>query len=174
VSSVRDQLDELAVAAAAGYARPGSLARWIAHQPPPVVATTEADAQSWVIETLETFEPTHVTWTVSEADAFYDVAAARTTLRGQRDVVVTTSHGRTLVRLRRGAPGPHAGTGLRCDLAVDALVDVEGRAADLAIGIWPDAGIALGVEGTLDNVRQGVKALWRLSSLRQDAPSRAA
>jgi hypothetical protein len=166
---VADEIDELFVRAAAGFARPGSLAYWIAGLPSAAVAATGAQAVGWATTTLVTLEPLTVRWSVCESDAFYDVAAARTTLRGCRDAVVTDDATRTIVRLRAGHPGPAAGAGLRADLVVDALCDRDGLVATRIIGLWPDAGIALGLDGTLEDARAGARSLVRAAVRHQRA-----
>lgn len=167
-AGVADEIDELFVRAAAGFARPGSLAHWITGLPPAAVAATGAQAVSWATTALVTLEPICDDWRVCESDAFYDVAAARTTLRGRRDAVIE-GDARTILRLRPGHPGPAAGSGLRADLAIDALCDREGRAAGRIVGLWPDAGIALGLDGTAEDVRAGARALVRAAVRQQRA-----
>ena len=65
-------------------------------------------------------------WEVAASDVYYDVARARTTLRGRRDLIVTNEGTRVLVRVRIGAPGKSAGPGLRADLTIDALARPQG------------------------------------------------
>jgi hypothetical protein len=168
-AGVADEIDELFVRAAAGFARPGSLAHWIAGLPSAAVAATGAHAVGWATTALVTLEPLTVRWRICESDAFYDVAAARTSLRGSRDAELTTDDTRTIIRLRAGHPGPTAGAGLRADLVVDALCDREGQVANRIIGLWPDAGIALGLDGTLDDARSGARALVRAACRQQRA-----
>jgi hypothetical protein len=168
-AGVADEIDELFVRAAAGFARPGSLAYWVAGLPSAAVAATGAHAVGWATTTLVTLEPLTVRWSVCESDAFYDVAAARTSLRGRRDAVLTNDGSRTIVRLRGGHPGSAAGAGLRADLVVDALCDREGLVANRIIGLWPDAGIALGLDGTLEDARSGARSLVRAAVRQQRA-----
>ncbi len=171
-AAVADEIDELHVRAAAGYARAGSLSHWIANQSSAVVALAAAEAISWATSTLEIIDPVACSWTVYDADAYYDVASAQTSLRGCRDVMVTTGAGRVVLRVRSGQPGRSAGPGLRADLVMDGLCDVEGRLAQRMIGLWPDAGIALAVDGTIDNARAGARDLVR-TAVAQRRASRA-
>jgi hypothetical protein len=166
-AAVRDEIDELFVRAAAGYARAGSLAHWLAGERAPVVALCAAEAVAWATTAIEIIEPLEHSWTVCAADAYYDVAAARTSLRAARDLVLTTAAGRTVVRRRRGQPGRSAGPGLRADLVIDALADVEGRLARRYVGLWPDAGILLSVDGTIENARAGARDLVRTAVAQQ-------
>ena len=99
---------------------------------------------------------------IAQSDAYYDVAGARTSLRGRRDALINTPTGRTVVRLRTGMPSPTAIAGLRADLTIDAFANVEGRAAQRIVGVWPDAGIALAVDGTESVVRAGARDLLRV------------
>ena len=159
--AARHEVDELLVRAAAGYAQPGSLAHWLAHESSPVVALSVAEGVNWATSALEVLEPLCFPWSACEADAFYDVAAARTSLRGRRDATVLTGSGRVVVRFRNGQPGKSAGPGLRADLVVEALSHPEGVIAQRYVGIWPDAGIILAIDGTLDNARSGARDLVR-------------
>lgn len=171
-AGVADEIDELFVRAAAGFARPGSLAYWVAGLPSAAVAATGAQAVGWATTALVTLEPLTVRWSVCESDAYYDVAAARTSLRGCRDAVVTDDESRTIIRLRAGHPGSTAGAGLRTDLVIDALCDRDGFVANRIIGLWPDAGIALALNGTLEDARSGARALVR-AAVRQQRAARA-
>ncbi len=100
-------------------------------------------------------------WSVATSDAYYDVASARTTLRARRDLIVRNEGTRTIVRVRSGAPGKSAGPGLRADLTVDALADHDGLAPARLIGLWPEAGVCLCVDGTMADLRAGARDLVR-------------
>jgi hypothetical protein len=89
------------------------------------------------------------------------VATAQTTLRGRRDLLVGTGDERIVVRIRPGAPSPTAGAGLRADLCIDALGDANGVSARRFIGLWPEAGLLLAVDGTMENLRSGARDLVR-------------
>jgi hypothetical protein len=167
VSAARDELDELLVRAAAGYARPGSIAHWLSSQPPAVLSLVVAEASSWASTALEALSPLELPWAVSSADVFYDVASARTTLRSRRDVVIHDDTQRVVLRVRSGLPGKSAGPGLRADLVIDALGDAHGQSARRMIGIWPDAGLVLAVDGTLDDLRAGARDLVRTAVAQQ-------
>jgi hypothetical protein len=41
------------------------------------------------------------------------------------------------------------------------LADVEGIAATRIIGLWPEAGVVLSVEGTMEDLRAGARDLVR-------------
>jgi hypothetical protein len=98
---------------------------------------------------------------VPASDAYYDVATARTTLRGRRDLLVSRDESRIIIRLRAGAPGKSAGPGLRADMTIDALNHVEGVAPSRFIGLWPEAGVVLSVDGTMADLRAGARDLVR-------------
>jgi hypothetical protein len=166
-ASVRAEVDELVVRCAAGYARPGSLAHWLGTQPTPVIELVLAEAVSWATVALEAIEPAGVEWIPVPTDAYYDVAGARTTLRGRRDGVVGDPAGRVLLRLRGGQPARTAGAGLRADLVVDALSDRLGRAASRIVGLWPEAGVALAVDGSSTDVRAGARDLVLAARVRR-------
>ena len=163
--AVRQEIDELFVRAAAGYAQPGSLARWLADQHSPVISLTVAEAVTWATTALEVLEPIRSPWSPCEADAFYDVSAARTTLRGRRDATALTPTGRVVIRFRNGQPGKSAGPGLRADLVVEALSHPEGVLAQQFVGVWPDAGIVLAIDGTIENARSGARDLIRTAEV---------
>lgn len=160
-NSVDDIINEHLHRVARGYARPGSLSHWLANVPDAVRALVASDALTWATVSLETLESFGRPFIVSSADAYYDVAGARVSLRGRRDASFTTEAGRVMVRLRTGLPAPTAVAGLRADLAVDALAHVGGVASQRIIGVWPEAGITLSVDGTEEAVRAGARDLMR-------------
>ncbi len=144
-----------------GRARAGSLATFLAQSAPATLGLIGAEAAAWATELEEAADTLDFPWSVAVSDAFYDVATARTTLRGRRDLVVTRGDERVVVRVRAGAPGKSAGPGLRADLTIDALANVEGVAAARIIGLWPEAGVVLSVDGTIDDLRSGARDLVR-------------
>ena len=127
-----------------------------------VLAIVAAEALTWGTTALETLESFETPYIIAQSDAYYDVAGARTSLRGHRDALINTPTGRTVVRLRTGMPSPTAIAGLRADLTIDAFANVEGRAAQRIVGVWPNAGIALAVDGTESVVRAGARDLLRV------------
>ena len=151
--------------AAAGYARPGSLDHWLDTQAPAVLTLVRAEALTWIATLVECTRGLALPWAVVTSDAYYDLAGARTTLRGRRDVVVVPDERRIVVRLRPGQPGRFAGTGLRVDLLVDSLTEASTPAAARIIGLWPEAGVALAVDGTLENLRAAARALVRAAAV---------
>jgi hypothetical protein len=155
------ELAARAARAAAGYARPGSLDHWLEALTPAVLALVRAEALAWVATLVECTRGLALPWAVVTSDAYYDLAGARTTLRGRRDFVVVPDERRVVVRLRAGQPGRYAGTGLRVDLLVDSLAETSTPAAARVIGLWPDAGVALAVDGTMANLRAAARALVR-------------
>ncbi len=162
LDAIHDVIDEHLSRASRGYARPGSLGHWLAQQPSAVLAIVAAEALTWGTTALETLESFETPYIIAQSDAYYDVAGARTSLRGRRDALINTPTGRTVVRLRTGMPSPTAIAGLRADLTIDAFANVEGRAAQRIVGVWPDAGIALAVDGTESVVRAGARDLLRV------------
>ncbi len=161
IEAARDEVDSLLVRAASGYARRGSLADWLATQRSATHSACVAHGAAWATTALEMIEEVTHPWQPCATDAFYDVAAARTSLRGRRDLTVVTPAGKVLLRFRGGQPGSFAGAGLRSDLVVEGLSDPEGRLAQRIIGVWADAGVALAVDGTLDDARRGARDLVR-------------
>ncbi len=149
---------------ATGYARPGSLDHWLGALSPAVLALVRAEALTWVATLVECTRGLALPWAVVTSDAYYDLPGARTTLRGRRDLVVVPDERRVLVRLRPGQPGRFAGTGLRVDLLIDALSDASVPAAARVLGIWPEAGIILSADGTLENLRTAARVLVRTAS----------
>lgn len=142
-----------------GYARPWSLAAYLAQCSPSVLALVSAEAANWATQLGEAAQSITRPWTIAASDAYYDVAGARTTLRGRRDLVVAREATRVLVRVRAGAPGRSAGPGLRADLTIDALAEPSGVAAVRVIGVWPEAGVVLSVDGTMEDLRAGARDL---------------
>jgi len=167
--AVRQEIERVSDRALSPSIPSGSLAVWLVHQRPAVRAIVAAEAVTWATETLECFDDLLVDWEALGSDAYYDVAGARTSLRGRREALVNAPTGRVLVRVRSGAPGASAGAGLRADLVTDALANPLGVAALRIVGLWPDAGIALAVDGTEGNVKRGARGLVRAASVRQGA-----
>jgi hypothetical protein len=157
--AVRDALDDQVARARTGQTRHGSLGSWLDEVDAAVRALVVAEALGWAAATMEVVRYAPGPWTVPASDAYYDVAGSRTTLRGRRDLEFTRATGRVVVRLRAGSPGASAGAGLRCDLAVTALADPAGVAPTRLVGLWPEAGVALGVDGRMEDLRAGARDL---------------
>lgn len=152
---------------AAGFSRGGSLAWYLATCSPAMLGLVSAEATNWATQLAEAAESIDHPWSIAASDAYYDVARARTTLRGRRDVIVTSEERRILVRVRAGAPGKSAGPGLRADLTIDALADPSGLSPARMIGLWPEAGVVLSVDGTMNDLRAGARDLVRTAVARQ-------
>jgi hypothetical protein len=161
LDAIHDEVTDQMLRAVAGYARSGSLASWLASVPSAVVALASSEAQNWVAQTFEVTEHLAHPWRMAPSDAYYDVATARTTLRGRRDLVIGDDDARTIVRFRAGSPGKSAGPGLRADLTIETLAHPDGVAPSRIIGIWPEAGVSLCVDGTMADLRAGARDLVR-------------
>ena len=173
--AVRDELGDQMLRAASGYSRSGSLAHWLASAPHPVIGLVTAEAVNWATQLQEIAQWLEATWSIPASDAYYDVASSRTTLRARRDLIVQAGDARVVVRVRSGAPGKSAGPGLRADLTIDALADHDGVAAVRFVGLWPDAGVCLSVDGTMSDLRSGARDLVRTAvAQRRRAPLLAA
>ncbi|MGA2295113.1 MAG: hypothetical protein ABSG24_07795 [Acidimicrobiales bacterium] len=168
-NAVREELDDQLLRAASGRTRAGSLASWLARAPHPVLAVVSAEAVNWTTQVLEVARGLDDPFEVPASDAYYDVATARTTLRGRRELVVTRDNTRIIVRVRSGAPGKSAGPGLRADLIIDALAHHDGLASSRIIGLWPEAGVALSVDGTMADLRAGARDLVRTAVVQRRA-----
>ncbi|MDE2281198.1 MAG: hypothetical protein KGJ92_00325 [Actinomycetales bacterium] len=162
--AVRDEIDDLLCRVAAGRSRAGSLGAWLANRHPAELALVQACAVDWATGLAEVAVATAADWSVATADAYYDVERARTTLRARRDLVV--GDGAVVVRLRAGLPRRSAGSGLRADLAAATFADLDGRAPRRYVGVWPDAGVILAVDGTDTSVRAGARVLVRAAIAR--------
>lgn len=167
VTAVQEEMDDQLLRAVSGYARAGSLAHYLALSSPSVLALVSAEATNWATQLREAAESLSHPWSVCSSDAYYDVARARTTLRGRRDLVVNRGSSRILLRVRSGAPGKSAGPGLRADLTIDALADPQGVAATRLVGLWPEAGVVLSVDGTMEDLRAGARDLVRTAVAQQ-------
>lgn len=175
LDAVRDELADQLVRATAGYTRAGSLANWLASSSNPVIGLVTSESLNWAIQVREIAQSISHPWSVAASDSYYDVASARTTLRGRRDVVVELEGSRIVLRVRSGAPGKSAGPGLRVDLTVAALADPFGVAPLRMIGLWPDAGVSLSVDGSMDDLRAGARDLVRTAvALRRSTTALAA
>ncbi|HSN02584.1 MAG TPA: hypothetical protein VLS91_03775 [Acidimicrobiales bacterium] len=174
LEAVTDVVTDRLLAAAAGFARPGSLGHWLAQLDDPARAIVVAEATNWATTLVELSHDLDVAWRPAASDAYYALAGARVTLRAQREFLIDGST-RIVVRVRSGSPGRSAGAGLRAELAVETLAHPHGDAPGRYVGIWPDAGLALAVEGTLEDVRTGARHLLRAARRASaDGLSRAA
>ena len=156
--------DEIAVhllRVASGHARPGSLGSWLASAPRAHVGVVTAEAVNWATQLDDVANQINAPWLFAPSDAFVDIAGARTSLRARRDIEVLHGGERVIIRVRCGAPGKSAGPGLRTDLVIDALANPTGLAAARYIGLWPEAGLCLAVDGTMDDLRAGARDLVR-------------
>ena len=138
--------------AATGYASVGSLGAWLARLDAPGRATVTSAARAWAVSVLEL---THQmsSWSAPEADAYYAIDRSRVTLRGRRDIVTA----RSLICVRAGRPSASAGAGLRVDLLVAGLTHPAGVLPTQVVGVWPDAGLALRLRGSLADARRGAR-----------------
>jgi hypothetical protein len=169
IEAVNDELMDQLLRAAAGYARRGSLAWWLAGISHAELGLVSAEAVNWATQLAEIARSLDFEWKVSSSDAYYDVARARTTLRGRRDLEIVRDDARVIVRLRSGSPGKSAGPGLRSDLTIETLAHPDGLAPARMIGIWPEAGVCLSVDGTMDDLRSGARDLVRTAVVQQRA-----
>ena len=161
LNAVREEIADQLLRRVKGYARAGSLGHWLSDVSHPVLGLITGEAVNWATQTLECVEGLEMAWRVASSDVYYEVAAARTTLRGRRDVIIGDEAQRIVVRIRSGSPGRSAGPGLRSDLVVATLAHPDGLAPRRYLGIWPDAGLILGVEGSMESVRSGARDLVR-------------
>ena len=162
--AVRDEIDDLLSRVATGRLRAGSLGTWLAQRHPAELALVQAHAVEWAAAIADVGSTIATPWTVASSDAYYDVERARTTLRARRDLLVGA--GEVIVRVRSGLPRPSAGSGLRADLAAATLANADGRAPRRYVGVWPDAGMILVVDGTDAAVRSGARVLVRAAIVR--------
>jgi hypothetical protein len=172
--AVREEIDDQLLRCASGYARAGSLASWLASLDASERALVCAEATNWVVQLLEIAQGLDREWSVATSDAYYDVARARTSLRARRDLVIPLDQGRVVVRVRSGGPGKSAGPGLRSDLTIDTLAHHEGVAPRRFIGVWPEAGVALSVDGTMADLRAGARDLVRTAVVQERRTHRTA
>jgi hypothetical protein len=159
--AVDEEITDQLLRCASGYAKRGSLADWLAGLDASERALVTSEATNWASTLYEVYTGIELPVYVSPSDAFYDVAKARTTLRGRRDLVVQRNDQRIILRFRSGSPGKSAGPGLRSDLVIDTLAHHDGLAPARLIGVWPEAGVCLAVDGTLDDLRAGARDLVR-------------
>ncbi|HEY1222260.1 MAG TPA: hypothetical protein VGE75_02045 [Acidimicrobiales bacterium] len=165
--SVTAEIDDQLLRCASGYARGGSLASWLASLGASELALVGAEATNWLVQVLEIAQGLEGEWRVATSDAYYDVASARTTLRARKDLEVGVGDGRVTLRVRSGSPGKSAGPGLRSDLTIDTLANPHGVAPRRFIGLWPEAGVVLSVDGTMADLRAGARDLVRTAVVQQ-------
>ena len=161
LNAVRDEIADQLLRSVQGYARPGSLGHWLAGVSHPVLGLITAEAVNWATQVFECADGLDVEWRVAPSDVYHNVPGARTTLRGRRELIVATEENRVIVRIRGGKPGKSAGPGLRADLVAETLAHPQGVAPRRYLGLWPDAGLILGVEGTMENIRAGARDFIR-------------
>ncbi|MHB1208501.1 MAG: hypothetical protein ACYC1I_02190 [Acidimicrobiales bacterium] len=161
IDAITDEIADQLARTTSGFARRGSLGDWLAGLSATGIALVTAEAVNWAAQGAEIGTWITFPWRVAPSDAYYDVARARTTLRGRRDLEVTLDESRVVLRLRAGSPGKSAGPGLRSDLTIEALTHPDGLAPARIIGVWPEAGVCLSVDGTMDDLRSGARDLVR-------------
>ena len=164
---VRDELADHLLRSTAGYTQSGSLSYWLSGLSHASLGLVCAEAVTWATNTYEVLQGLEQPWQLAQSDAYYDVASARTSLRGRRDIVINNADQRVVIRLRAGSPGKSSGPGLRSDLTIDALANPTGSAASRFIGVWPDAGVCLSVDGTMADLRAGARDLVRTAVVQQ-------
>lgn len=169
IEAVDDEINDQLLRAAAGYVRPGSMAWWLSGLSIAELGLVRAEAVNWVTQLLEITMDIEFKWQVPASDAYYDVARARTTLRGRRDLEIANASSRVVIRIRSGSPGKSAGPGLRSDLTIETLANPVGLAPARIIGIWPEAGVCLSVDGTMEDLRAGARDLVRTAVAQQRA-----
>lgn len=169
LDAVRDEVTDQLLRATSGFTRSGSLAHWLASSANPVIGLVTSEALGWAVQLDEVVRSISYPRSIAESDTYYDVSLARTTLRGRRDVIVMNDERRVVIRVSSGAPGKSAGHGLRADLTIDALADPGGFAPVRFIGLWPDAGVCLSVDGSMDDLRAGARDLVRSAVARRRA-----
>ncbi len=167
VEAVREEITDQLLRAASGYAQRGSMASWLSSLAPSELGLVVAEATNWAVQLHELALTFASPWNMSASDAFYDVARARTTLRGRRDLDVKLDERHVVVRVRSGVPGKSAGPGLRSDLTIITLAHPEGVAPNRLVGVWPEAGVCLGVDGTMADLRAGARDLVRSAVAQQ-------
>lgn len=160
LEAVTDVVTDRLLGAAAGFARPGSLGHWLAQLEDAARGIVVAEAANWATTLVELTHDLDAAWRPAASDAYYALAGARVTLRAQREFLIDGPT-RVVVRVRSGSPGRSAGAGLRAELAIETLAHPHGDAPGRYVGVWPDAGLALAVEGTLEDVRAGARHLLR-------------
>jgi len=165
--AVSDEITDQLLSAASGYARRGSLGHWLAGTSVPELGLVTCEALNWATQLAEIGESLRRSWNAAPSDAFYDVAKARTTLRGRRDLVISQERSRIVIRVRAGSPGKSAGPGLRSDLTIETLAHPSGLAPARIIGVWPEAGVMLSVDGTMSDLRCGARDLVRTAVAQQ-------
>lgn len=165
--AVSDEITDQLLRAASGYARHGSLGYWLASATVPELGLITAEALNWATQIFEIGAGLESEWQVAPSDAYYDVARARTTLRGRRDLMIEGPEHRVIIRVRAGLPGKSAGPGLRSDLTIDTLAHPSGLAPSRFIGVWPEAGVILGVDATMADLRSGARDLVRTAVAQQ-------
>jgi hypothetical protein len=161
VEAVNDEIADQLLRVTSGYAQRGSMAHWLSSLAPSELALVSAAATNWTTDVHEFALGLDVEWRVCQSDAYYDVASARTTLRAHRDLEIPSENGRVVLRVRSGAPGKSSGPGLRSELTIEALAHSQGVAPRRFIGVWPDAGVLLSVDGTMADLRAGARDLVR-------------
>ncbi len=160
VDGVADELDDLRARGATGQVHPRSLAAWVHGLDEVGTALVTAAAVAWCAEVDDLAGGVGASWRVA-TDAVVRSRPGGLVLRARRDLVIPHEGRSVVVRVRSGHPGPSAGPGLRAELAVAALARADGRAPARLIGAWPEAGLALSVDGDEAAVRAGARDLLR-------------
>ena len=145
------------------------LGSWLASLTPGALAMVRSRALHRAHLTLDVVARFSHPVTMTPADSYLSVARSRWLLRGQRDAVIGDTDHRILLRVRPGAPSRSAVRGLRVDALIDTLANPCGQAPACMVGVWPESGLVIGVEMTLDDLRGAARDLLRTARLVSDS-----
>lgn len=159
-------VDSLIATVQRGEATPWSLARWLEMLPGGARALVIDEALSWATEVVDVAQQLGAPWRPATSDSFFDVAQSSITLCGRRDLVVHHATGPVVIRLRGGSPSKSAAHGLRTDLLIATLAHCDDRPPRRLIGVWPEAGLILAVDSTMDELRSGARDVVRCAVVR--------
>ncbi len=159
-----------------GYVRRGSLASYLASCRPAELALVRAEATNWATQLSEATNGLSQPWAIAASDAYYDVERARnhparSSRRRERRRSDPCRH-QGLAPERRGRPlAPGCA---RISLSTPSRTRWDSRPRRV-IGLWPEAGVALSVDGSMENLRCGARDLvrtavaWRREQLKRAA-----
>ncbi|NNN02540.1 MAG: hypothetical protein HKL87_00840 [Acidimicrobiaceae bacterium] len=160
-SALDSLISDLVSSAESGLVHSRSAATWLAQLGPGGRAMVHARILTRARHTLEVFDRFGVAVTPSASDTYLSVARSRWVLRGRRDGVLGEPHRRILVQVRTGSPSRSAARGLRVDALAATLAHPRGQAPARIVGVWPESGLVIAVDSSLDDLRGGARDVLR-------------
>ncbi len=162
-ATLDEVIDELRRHAESGSASPRDLGVWLTEVGVGGRAMVAARALERAHSTHDVFERVDAPIVRAPADTYLSIPRSRWLLRGYRDGWSGTDAPRVVLRVRPGSPSRSAARGLRVDALIATLAHPGVVAPARVVSAWPDAGLVLTLDPSLDDLTRGAKDLLRVA-----------